>query len=579
MTTKPWNINLDADKPGAPPRIVKVDANNLDEAWTIAKYQEMAENHPREPSLKGALDAVSRGLAPVVAGGAMGMPFGPAGAAAGVITTGLEELGGTAYNALAPHIGLPHYTTFGEVINKGLDKYGTLRPGNDFERVLEATAGGATSASGMAKALETYGAKMAPSVTKNVIGVMGNQPVRQGASGALAGGVSQEAVNQGADPLTATALGVVGGAAPFINRGSGALDYAKAANERGYTIHPSSASERPSWMANLINMVSGDVTSTREMTFANQANGQKAIKQDLRIPDNVKISNRELERVRSNEGSVYAEVEQLPGTRPDAKFIVGINTISGPLGNLKSKFPSMAKNSEFSDLKADFSRLIRSSGPKGTLTSKEAVTLSRVLRQRAAKNIMSEIPATEDLGHIQKEVADVLEEMLSRRAGYAKKPDLMDKWQDARTRISQSHYVEGALNPSTGNIDFVQLGRVAKKKSGLFTGGLGQAASTGSAFKDVMGLPEDAAIPQKMDARSLLYTLPMSTYFIPGSSLPIAAAATAAAAAAPKLARALAHSKIYQRALASSPEKSLSADALKALAAKAQAVPYQKKQN
>jgi len=587
MADKSWGVVIPAKTRDEKPRSYTVEAATEQEAWDKANAEDSVVGHSSEPTWQGAVGAVTRGAAPIAAGTALGAAFGAPlvgvgaipGAAMGAAATGLEELGGTAYNALAPHMGLPHYTTFGENINKGLDVIGTPRPSNPFERVLEAGSGGATSATGTASALGNIASRMSPSVSKNVLTKMSEQPIRQGVSGLSGGATTQGALEAGVNPLLASAAGFGASAIPFIDRGSGALPHAKTAIERGYKIPPTMASENPSRVADTLGAISNDTVINRDATFANQKTTNSYVKQDLGIPDNVPISKQTLERVRQDKGVVYTAVRKVPGQAVDPDFVSDVNNISGPLAKLKAKFPDIATNNDLDKLVAS----LNAGTSAGGLSSDEAVSLSRLLRSKASKNILSDKPEITELGHAQKDAAEAIEQLLERRMAQSGNHDLAEQWKSARTAIAQSHYVEDALNPATGNVDATKLAAINSKGDANLTGGLSTAANVGGAFPAVSGLPEGMGVGARTDPRAVQYALPIGLggmggagAFMYSHDIPTALVAGATMSVAPKLARALSLSGPYQRAIAASPAKEGYSDYAKSAAALLQTYPYLK---
>ena len=138
---------------------------------------------PKKVTTKGIIGAITRGMAPIAAGTALGAAAGAPfagvgaipGAAAGALATTIEELGGAAYNAIGPRFGAPRYTTFGDVVNRGLDVAGVERPDTQIERIVEMGAAGATGGGSLPRALGTLGPKMVNPVSRRIADVMAKQ--------------------------------------------------------------------------------------------------------------------------------------------------------------------------------------------------------------------------------------------------------------------------------------------------------------------------------------------------------------------------------------------------------------------
>lgn len=114
---------------------------------------------PANTTASGVAASAARGLAPYAAGAALGAaagaPFGGVGAvpgaAAGIAATGLTELGGTLYNAVAPHIRWPHIMTPQGATDRLLDAFGIKRPSTTIEHMVETATGMAPLGAGSAR--------------------------------------------------------------------------------------------------------------------------------------------------------------------------------------------------------------------------------------------------------------------------------------------------------------------------------------------------------------------------------------------------------------------------------------------
>lgn len=533
------------------------------------------ESSPPKVTGGGLVGSVIRGMAPMAAGTAIGAAAGAPlagvgaipGAALGALATTAEEIGGNLYNVAAPYVGLPRFTTFGERINQGLDVLKVPRPDTQLERIIEVGAGGASGASGLARALSQLSPKMASPVAKEVFKIMGQQPVRQTAAGGIGGLAAQTGIEAGLPPVVAGLTGIAAGGVPFMVRGGGSLPQTKRAVQGGYTIPPAMASENPSMMARLLSKVGGEELIERAATIKNQAATNNLVKKELGIKDDI-ISVKALNDIRAKEGSVYQDVKNVPGTAVDNTFNSDVAAIKATINALSKNFKAIVKNDEVDKLvKAITPRL----GSKA-YDSTSAVELTKVLRQKSAKNIMSDKPELNELGKAQRAASEAIENMLARRimnapptAGVPK--DLAIRWNEARTKISQSHLVEEALNPATGNVDAKRLGRVIDKGDAKLTGGLQTAGEAALAFPRVTGSPEKMPAYRLGDLTSMVARAAPGAAVGYGTGSPeLGMAITAAQTVAAPAARGLSLSKRYQQALGAATPKSKQ-DIARALAA------------
>lgn len=529
--------------------------------------------NPPKVTTGGLVGAATRGMAPIAAGMALGAaagaPFGGVGAipgaAAGALTTTIEELGGNVYNAIAPKFGAPRYTTFGDVVNRGLDVIGVERPDTQLERIVETGAGGATGAGGFARGMEELSSRAVNPIIKRVTNILSQQPTRQALAGGIAGTASQTGLEAGMSPLAANLTGMAAGGVPFMMRGGGALPQASRSIESGYTLPPSMTSEKPSVMANLLSKIGGEPKIEKTAALQNQKNTNALVKRELSIPENENLSRETLQNIRKREGQVYEEVKAIPGNSADKQFLLDINKIVGSINSLKKNFPEIVKNDQVDVLINSLNK-----ARIGGYDSKSAVDLTRVLREKSVKNMLSDVDQNVELGRAQKNAANAIEDLLARRISASKTApkDLVNRWNEARTKIAQSHVVEEVLNPATNNVDAQRIGKIVGKGEMNLTGGLKTIGEVALAFPKVTKTPQ--SLPPLSENNityadvARLFPGAATGYYTGSPELGLAIGAAGSASA--PLARSLALSKGYQRALGAATPKSKE-DIARALAA------------
>ena len=153
-------------------------------------------------------------------GAAAGAPFAGVGAipgaAGGILSLGLSDLGTSIYNAAAPMFGGQRVALPSETIRSGLESVGVGRaPQTPGQEVMFRTAEGAASALGGASAFGTLAARQAPSATRNIFSLLGQQRRAQTAAGAGAGAAPSVAQQYGdvTNPLALAGLSLAGGMA------------------------------------------------------------------------------------------------------------------------------------------------------------------------------------------------------------------------------------------------------------------------------------------------------------------------------------------------------------------------------
>ena len=185
-----------------------------------------------DTSLAQNVGVVTSALSPYATaatlGAAAGAPFAGVGAipgaAGGVLSLGLADLGTGVYNVAAPMFGGQRVPLPSETIRSRLEGIGVGRaPQTPGQEVLFRTAEGAAGALGGASALGTLATRQAPGVTRNIMQQLAQQRGAQTAAGAGAGALPTVAQQYGGvtDPLALTGLSFAGGmaaGAPFTPR-------------------------------------------------------------------------------------------------------------------------------------------------------------------------------------------------------------------------------------------------------------------------------------------------------------------------------------------------------------------------
>jgi hypothetical protein len=176
---------------------------------------------PAETSLEGIAGAITRGVAPIATGAALGAAAGLPFAGVGAIPGAIAGAGAAALTTLVgdPIIGSINsllgtkYSIPSEAMEDLLTRIGVAEPRTAAERIVQTTAAGAAGAGGMAatgKAIE-MAAGVASPITRAVGSTIAAQPVAQVAGGAGAGLAGQVASEMGAGPVGQIAASLAGG--------------------------------------------------------------------------------------------------------------------------------------------------------------------------------------------------------------------------------------------------------------------------------------------------------------------------------------------------------------------------------
>jgi hypothetical protein len=185
-------------------------------------YEPIAPKPEPDRSLGQNLGVVTSALAPYATaaglGAAAGAPFAGVGAipgaAGGILSLGLSDLGTGIYNAFTPLFDGQRVALPSETIRGGLQSVGVGRaPQTPEQEVLFRTVEGGASALGGASAFGTMAARQAPSATRNIFSLLGQQRRAQTAAGAGAAAAPSIASEYGdvTNPLALTGLSLAGG--------------------------------------------------------------------------------------------------------------------------------------------------------------------------------------------------------------------------------------------------------------------------------------------------------------------------------------------------------------------------------
>ena len=199
------------------------------------RYPKSEETPPPEPdtSLAQNVGVLTSAISPYATaaglGAAAGAPFAGVGAipgaAGGVLSLGLADLGTGVYNVAAPMFGGQRVPLPSETIRSGLQNVGVGRaPQTPEQEVLMRTIEGGAAGLGGASALGGLAARQTPGLTRNIMQQLAQQRGAQTAAGAGAGALPTAAQQYGGveDPLALTGLSFAGGmatGAPFMPRG------------------------------------------------------------------------------------------------------------------------------------------------------------------------------------------------------------------------------------------------------------------------------------------------------------------------------------------------------------------------
>jgi hypothetical protein len=171
---------------------------------------------------EGVMGAVTRGLAPIATGAAVGAALGAPLLGVGAVPGALAGAGaaGLATFVADPIVGAVNslfgtqYTLPTQAMEDLLTRAGVAKPKSEAERILQTAVSGASGA-GSGVALGKQLMTAASPVTQGVGRVMASQPILQTVAGATGGAAGQTAAELGAGPIGQIGATLAGGIAPF----------------------------------------------------------------------------------------------------------------------------------------------------------------------------------------------------------------------------------------------------------------------------------------------------------------------------------------------------------------------------
>jgi len=196
----------------------------------LRRIQAAAPAQPEAPasgepdsSLDQLAGVATRALAPYLTAATLGAAAGGIptggigaipGAAGGVLSLGLTDLGTSVYNAFAPTFGGQRVPTGSEAIQNAFGSLGVgRRPETPGQQVFSDVLQGASGGLAQTAAFGAQAARQAPGITRNIMQQFAQQPVAQTAAAGGAAAAPSIAQNYFGvnDPLTLAGLSMAGG--------------------------------------------------------------------------------------------------------------------------------------------------------------------------------------------------------------------------------------------------------------------------------------------------------------------------------------------------------------------------------
>ncbi len=447
---------------------------------------------PEESGIMRGLGLVGRAIAPYAAaagtGAAVGAPFAGVGAipgaAAGVTAYGLSEL---ADALLMGGRGR-------QAVERGLTAIGLPEPQTAAERVGYEATRAMTGASGIPRTAQTIATNIAnqrgATQGQRIASLMAQNPSGQIMGAGTSAASAQTATEMGAPAPLAIAAGIAGGTLPYGKIASPRKTVAEkefaAARPEGYVVPP--ASVRPTVGNIALESISGKAALQQIASGKNQEVTNRLAAEAVGLPVGEQITKTALERVRAESGKVYEKLKSFGAFSADNDFYSDIATINAESQELLRAFPDLPLAGA-----EKINNLVNAIN-QPNFDSKTAVTLVKTLRQQATKHFSGAPTAEEQaLGAAKRKAADAMEALISRRLAQSGDTQLINEFNDARTRIAKTYSIENALELS-GNVNAKKLAAQLKADKPL-TGGLRTAAQFAGNFPKASVTPETYGSP------------------------------------------------------------------------------------
>lgn len=266
------------------------------------------------------------------------------------------------------------------------------------------------------------------------------------------------------------------------------------ARNAGYVLPPTSITEKPGLVANVLAGWGGKIKTQQEAASRNQEITNDLAKSALGLPKDAVLNERTFSDLRDRAGRAYAAVSQaVPDITADAAYNQTVANLSGKNAQAQAMFPGIVKNQAIIDLQDELRVVQR-------MPTSVAVELVRELRFNANNNFKAlGDPSKVALGMAQRHAADAIDELMDRNITAAGSPDVVKKYKQARELIAKSYDVEGATNPATGDVSARHLAGLSVKGRPL-SGNLDTIANTALAFPKAMQSPAGFGYEQPWSA-------------------------------------------------------------------------------
>lgn len=261
-------------------------------------------------------------------------------------------------------------------------------------------------------------------------------------AGTKVGGVATDALAQGLRDAAVKSKGDLANAASENVIRDAAIQRAKDA---GLHLTPNQAGGS---LGSLVEGLSGSPRLERGISIANQPKVNRMMREDIGLGPHEALSKENITKAKEPAWQAYKDMGQLGTFETSPDFLAEVKAAGRPTSASFETKPS----AEIADLKETYAV------PK--FNAADAVQEIRQLRSDAKANqLVHDDPKANALGSAQRDIADALESELERQGAAQGKPELVDNFRAARTKLAKIFSAEEALNTATGNVKPAQLAK------------------------------------------------------------------------------------------------------------------------
>lgn len=208
----------------------------------------------------------------------------------------------------------------------------------------------------------------------------------------------------------------------------------------------------------------------KEVGLINQVNANKVAQKELNLPENAPLTKENMQDIRRQEYDAgYKPLEAVGRVRTDTDFKNSVEALKSKYASVSGSFPAAAR---------DEVRNLINAYDVPTFNSKDAMQHMRSLREDASSNFSKGENA---LAKTQLALADLLKDEIFKQIKRDQRPNadaMIQRFEEARTRMAKSHAVENSIVEGTGSINAKEL---AKQLDMGLTGGLQTTAKLANA--------------------------------------------------------------------------------------------------